>query len=104
MKVAITCRENNADALIDQRFGRCAYFAIYNTEDHSLEFVENTAHNAAEGAGPAAVAIIANREVGKVVSGEFGFKIKNMLNDLNIQMVIFKEEKSVKEITALLNH
>ena len=38
----------------------------------------------------------------KIVSGEFGFKIKGMLNDLHIQMVMMKEEKTIADIVALL--
>lgn len=103
MKVAITSRGDNADALIDQRFGRCSYFAIYDTESKALEFVENPAKNAAEGAGPAAVSLIANKGAKKIISGHFGSKVKPMLTDLNIQMMIFKEEKTIREIINSLN-
>ena len=102
MKVAITSSGNTAAASLDQRFGRCAYFAIYDTDIQELEFIENTAKEADSGAGPAAVAIVAAQGVQKIVSGEFGFKIKGMLDDLKIQMVMIKEEKSVEEIISLL--
>ena len=103
MKVAITASGNELASKIDQRFGRCQYFALYDTTTQKTEFVENSAKDASEGAGPAAVAIVANRGAKKVVSGEFGFKIKTMLTDLGIQMVIMKEEKTVAEIIELLN-
>ena len=102
MKVAITSRGNSTEALLDQRFGRCAYFAIYDTENKKVHFIENTGKDAEEGAGPAAVAVVANSQVEKIVSGEFGFKIKGMLNDLKIQMVMTKEVTTVKEIISLL--
>ena len=104
MKVAITSEGNTADSFIDQRFGRCAYFALYDTESKKLDFIKNASKDAEEGAGPAAVALIANQGVGKIISGEFGFKIKGMLNDLNIQMVMVKEAKTIQEITNLLNN
>ena len=103
MKVAITSSGNNLGSVIDQRFGRCAYFAIYDTETRQVEFIENTNKDAEEGAGPASVALIANQGAGKVISGEFGFKIKGMLNDLKIQMVMLKEEKTIQDIINLLN-
>ena len=103
MKVAITSSGNTADSILDKRFGRCAYFAFYDTESKSLEFLENPSLNAEEGAGPAAVAFVANKQVSKIISGEFGFKIKGLLNDLNIQMVMIKEDKTIQEIIALLN-
>ena len=102
MRVAITSSGNTVDALLDQRFGRCAYFAFYDTESKSVEFVQNTNKDAAEGAGPASVAMVANQKVSKIISGEFGFKIKGMLNDLNIQMVMIKEQKTIQNIINLL--
>ena len=102
MKVAITSQGEHLDSLIDPRFGRCAYFVIYDTEDHSTEFIKNPNVDVAEGAGPASVGIVANKGVSRIVSGEFGFKIKGMLNDLSIQMVMMKEEKTIREIIALL--
>ena len=103
MKVAITSSGNTAESLLDQRFGRCAYFAFYDTESRELTFEDNAAKNAEEGAGPAAVAFVANKGVVKIISGEFGFKIKGMLTDLNIQMVMVKESKTIQDIVNLLN-
>ena len=102
MKIAISSSGNTAQALVDKRFGRCAYFAIYDTEEHELSFVENPNKNAEGGAGPASVGLIANHGANKIVSGEFGFKIKDMLNDLHIQMIIMKEEKTIQEIIDLV--
>ena len=102
MKVAITSSGSTADSLLDQRFGRCAYFAIYDTDSKDLSFIENPNLNAAEGAGPASVSLVANQKVSKIISGEFGFKIKGMLNDLHIQMVMLKEEKTIADIVAML--
>lgn len=104
MKVAISTNGNSRDSQVDSRFGRCAYFAIYDTESRQLDFIENTARTAEEGAGPAAVGLVANCGVSKIVSGEFGFKIKGMLGDLHIQMVMMKEPKTIDEIVTLLNH
>lgn len=105
MKVAITSTGNSIDSSIDQRFGRCAYFVIYNTENKAIEFVPNSNQEAEEGAGPASVQLLASRDVGKIVSGEFGIKIKSLLDSLKIQMIVLKQpEKTIKEIIALLTH
>lgn len=98
----MTSSGNQLDSLLDRRFGRCAYFALYDTESGKVEFVSNTGKDAVEGAGPAAVALIANRKAEKVISGEFGFKIKGMLDDLKIQMVVMAEDKTIGELIALL--
>jgi predicted Fe-Mo cluster-binding NifX family protein len=103
MKTAITSTGNSLDSKMDQRFGRCAYFVIYDTESDGLEFIPNAGKNAPEGAGPAAVQLVASRDVKKIVSGEFGIKIKSLLDRLKIQMIILKEpEKSVQEVIEML--
>jgi predicted Fe-Mo cluster-binding NifX family protein len=104
MKVAITSSGSDLQSKIDRRFGRCKYFVIYDTITKSLEFIPNPNINAEEGAGPASVKIIAEKEVGKVISGEFGIKIKPLLDSLKIQMISFKDtDKSIQEIISLLD-
>lgn len=41
MKIAITSSGNSMDASIDNRFGRCSYFAFYDTETLDIEFIPN---------------------------------------------------------------
>ena len=94
MKIAITSTGDTLNATIDSRFGRCAYFAIYNTETKSTEFILNPGKEAQEGAGPAAVQFVAAHKVSKIVSGEFGMKIKSLLESLNIEMIINKDSAS----------
>ena len=103
MKVAITSKGNTIDSVLDSRFGRCSYFVFYDTESKKLEFVENPNLNVNEGAGPLSVKLIASYGVKKAVSGEFGFKIKSLMDDLSIQMIVVNEEKTIGEIVELLN-
>jgi len=104
MKVALTSTGNDLNSKLDQRFGRCSYFVIYDTETRGMEFIPNPNKEAQEGAGPASVQIVASRNVGKIVSGEFGIKIKSLLDSLKIQMIVLKEpEKSIGEIINMLN-
>ena len=105
MKVAITSTGNTLDSTLDQRFGRCTCFVIYNTETKGIEFIPNPNRDAQEGAGPASVQIVASKGVEKVISGEFGFKIKSLFDSLKIQMIVLKEpEKKVSEIIDMLNN
>jgi predicted Fe-Mo cluster-binding NifX family protein len=104
MKVALTSTGNNLESKLDQRFGRCSYFVIYDTETRGMEFIPNPNKEAQEGAGPASVQLVASRDVKKIISGEFGIKIKSLLDSLKIQMIVLKEpEKSVNEIIEMLN-
>jgi predicted Fe-Mo cluster-binding NifX family protein len=104
MKVAITSTGNSLDSLLDERFGRCSYFVIYDTESKSTEFVPNPNKEAENGAGPASVQVVASRNVSKIVSGEFGMKIKSLVDSLKIQMIVVKEAKKVGEIIEMLEH
>ena len=98
MKIAITSEGMDATSLLDSRFGRCAAFAIYDTDTRELNFIDNPNKDVDEGAGPASVSLIANQGVKRIISGEFGFKIKGLLNDLQIQMDARKEQKSITHI------
>ena len=104
MKVAITSTGQSLESKLDQRFGRCAFFVIYDTETGGGEILPNPNKDAEEGAGPASVQLVASKEVEKIVSGEFGYKIKSLLDSLRIQMVVYKEpEKTVKSVIDMLN-
>lgn len=105
MKVAITSSGNSLESNVDPRFGRCAFFAIYDTDSQGIEFIPNPAREAEEGAGPKAVQLVASREARKIVSGEFGMKIKPLLDSLKIQMIVVKEsDKRIMDIMEMLNH
>jgi predicted Fe-Mo cluster-binding NifX family protein len=104
MKIAITSTGNTLDSKLDQRFGRCSCFVIYDTETKSLEYIPNPGKDAQEGAGPASVQLVASRNVEKIISGEFGIKVKSLLDSLKIQMIVLKEpEKKINEILDMLN-
>jgi predicted Fe-Mo cluster-binding NifX family protein len=105
MKIAITSTGNNPEAKLDSRFGRCSYFAVFDTESLSTEFIPNPNKENIEGAGPASVQLVASRGVKKVVSGEFGAKVKSIFDSLQIQLVVFNDtEKKISDIIKLLNY
>lgn len=97
MKIAITSEGNTLSSLIDSRFGRCAFFAILDTDTQDTEFFSNPAKESSEGAGPAAVQFIASKGVKKVIAGEFGMKIKPLLDTLSIEMFV-ETDKTVSDI------
>ncbi|MBM4158421.1 MAG: hypothetical protein FJ216_06530 [Ignavibacteria bacterium] len=104
MKIAITSTGNSLESKLDQRFGRCAYFIIYDTETKGIEIIPNPNKDVEEGAGPASVNLVASRNVKKIVSGAFGVKIKSLIDSLKIQMIVLKEtDKTVQDIIDMLN-
>ncbi len=105
MNVAITSTGNTLESVLDQRFGRCAYFVIYDTDNKAMEFIPNPNKDAEEGTGPTAVQLMASRSVYKIISGGFGMKIKPLLDSLKIQMIVIKEpKKKIKDIIKMLDH
>ncbi|NJK95108.1 MAG: dinitrogenase iron-molybdenum cofactor biosynthesis protein [Bacteroidales bacterium] len=105
MKVAITSTGNFPGAKIDSRFGRCSYFVIYDTENQATEYIPNSGKDNIEGAGHAAVQLITSRNVRKVISGEFGTKVKSEFDRIKVQLIIMPDEnKTVQDIIDYLNH
>lgn len=103
MKVAITSTGKGLESTLDQRFGRCAFFVIYDTETGGMEILPNPNKEAEGGAGPASVQLVASKGVEKIISGEFGVKIKSLLDSLKIQMVVYKEpQKTIQSIIDML--
>jgi predicted Fe-Mo cluster-binding NifX family protein len=104
MKIAIASTGNTLDAKLDERFGRCGYFVIYDTDTKAIEFIPNPNKDAEDGAGPASVQLVASRGVEKIVAGEFGIKIKTLLDSLKIQMIVLKQpDVTVQGVINMLN-
>jgi len=103
MRVALASTGNTLDSLLDKHFGRCSYFVVYDTDSKAMEFIPNPYKYADEGAGTSSVELVSTRKVSKIISGEFGMKIKPLLDSLKIQMIVIKEpERKIKEIIDLL--
>lgn len=104
MKVAITSTGNSPESKIDSHFGRCSFFVVYDTETRAMEFTPNSNKENIEGAGQAALQFITSRGVKKIVSGEFGTKVKSVFDSLKIQLVVLNNsDKTIKDIIDLLN-
>lgn len=99
MKIAITSQGLNLQSKLDSRFGRCAAFALLDTESGSIEFVLNPNKESSEGAGPASAKFLASKEVQKVISGEFGQKVKSIFETLKMEMVaLHYSEETIETI------
>jgi len=102
MKVVITSRENNINSIVDSRFGRAAYFAVYDTDSDQIEWLGNDVINMQHGAGTGAVNLLANLGAKKIFAVAFGAKVKPLLDELDIQMVVVKDSQTVASIIELL--
>jgi len=72
MKIGITSTGENLDANVDQRFGRCRYFLIVDTDSMEFEVLSNENAMASGGAGIQTAQTIANKGVKSIVTGNVG--------------------------------
>jgi predicted Fe-Mo cluster-binding NifX family protein len=97
MKIAITSTGSNLDSQIDLRFGRASGFIIYNVDDDSFEFVDNTQNlNAMQGAGIQAAQNVINQGVDAIVTGHCGPKAFTVLSSADVK-IYTGGEGTVKE-------
>ncbi|MBI9032847.1 MAG: hypothetical protein JEZ03_00110 [Bacteroidales bacterium] len=92
MKIAISIKEDSEKARIDSRFGRCQFFAIFDTVSKEIEFIKNTATNTTACDSPIAIKTLMDRNVSKVISTEFGPKAQLALEEHNIEMVVLQDD------------
>ncbi len=69
MRVAITADAPDENAPVSPVFGRCAYYAVYDTATDKLEFVPNQAAMYPRGAGVQAAQQVASLGVQMVITG-----------------------------------
>jgi predicted Fe-Mo cluster-binding NifX family protein len=89
MKIAITSAKDSLEAQVDPRFGRAPYFAIYETDNDSVEFVSNEQNlNAPSGAGIQAAQNVVATGAKVLITGNCGPKAFMILNTAGIKIII----------------
>ena len=87
MKIAITSTGTELDSAVEPRFGRCAYFALIDTESGAFEAKANPFRDAAGGAGIQAAQWVVDQGVGALLTGHCGPKSVAVLDDADIRVV-----------------
>ena len=72
MKIAISSPDGKPDSQFSPRFGRCEFFAIFDTETRTWEAVTNPAATARGGAGSQVVQFLANHHIMATITGRYG--------------------------------
>lgn len=89
MKLAITVTEKTSGAEVDPRFGRAKYFAIYETDDDSVEYIDNRINvEAPSGAGIQAASNVVGTGAKVVITGNCGPKAFRTLSEGNVKVII----------------
>jgi predicted Fe-Mo cluster-binding NifX family protein len=103
MRTIISSTGNRLESRFDLRFGRAGWFCLYDEETEDISFVENEFRDEIQGAGRKVVEKMVGLGAGKVISGDFGPKAKDLLNRFNIQMVILPDEgQTIAQIISKL--
>lgn len=85
MKYVFPCKEAKLESVLFEKFGRAPGFAIFNDEDESLIFIENTQMNAGHGAGiQAGQTVVAAGANVVCAQGPIGPKAMEVLQQANI--------------------
>lgn len=72
MNICVTATDNNIDAELDPRFGRCPYFVIVDPETMEFNAFNNEAASASGGAGIQAAQNISDKGIDVLLTGSVG--------------------------------
>ena len=104
MRIAVSLNENHHHALVDENFGRCNWYGIYDTITKEATYLENSNRYASEGAGSSSADMLIREGVGVCVAGRFGTKTVDAFRKSNVQMVIPDNKMTFESIVKLLNN
>jgi len=96
MKICISSTGKNLDAIVDQRFGRCQYFLVVDTETMNVKTISNEATLSSGGAGIQAAQIVTKEDIGSVITGNIGPNAFQILQAAGIK-VYTGAEGTIKE-------
>ena len=89
MKIALTCTDKEIEAEVDQRFGRSPYFLLYELDDDSFEFVENTQSlNLPQGAGIQSAKTVVDNGAKAVLTGHCGPNAFTALSKADVKIFV----------------
>ncbi|NLB34586.1 MAG: dinitrogenase iron-molybdenum cofactor biosynthesis protein [Elusimicrobia bacterium] len=90
MKICMSSKGMGSDAMLDPRFGRCAYFVIIDSETEKvIDEFENPAATADHGAGILAAQAVMEKEPAAVITGNVGPNASSVLHNADIKVYTF---------------
>lgn len=97
MKIVISATDNTLDALVDSRFGRCAWFLVVDSETMGYKAIKNENADAASGAGTSCAQLILEKGADAVISGRVGPNAHEVLKQGEVTIFIAPSKSSVRE-------
>jgi len=99
MKIAISSMGNDIENEVDEKFGRCSYFIIFELKDKEVinqEIIKNAGKDIRGGAGISAAKKVAEQGVKVVISGNVGPRAIDVLCQFNIE--VYRGSGKVKAV------
>jgi predicted Fe-Mo cluster-binding NifX family protein len=107
MKIGVSSNGKDLNAQVDQRFGRCDFFIIIQTDDMSFDVFENENKSLTGGAGIKCATFLDSKGVEVVLTGNCGPNAENVFSESGIHLItgqsgVVKEvvEKYIKDKKA----
>jgi predicted DNA-binding protein (UPF0251 family)/predicted Fe-Mo cluster-binding NifX family protein len=85
-KIAICASGDSLSASVDGRFGRCAYFMLWDDEQGSFEAISNSGPELNQGAGTGAAQELLRRGVGILICNRIGPKAITVFNSAGVKV------------------
>ena len=102
MKVGVSASGRDLNARVDDRFGRCPWFLVVDSDSLEFEAVENRHAEEGMGAGMVAAKDLIDVHVDAVISGQVGPKAYEVLKALNIDIFLASGGMRVKDALGKL--
>jgi predicted Fe-Mo cluster-binding NifX family protein len=87
MKIGISSNGKDLNAQVDQRFGRCDFFIIIQTDDMSFDLFENENKTLTGGAGIKCATFLNSKGVEVVLTGNCGPNAENVFSESGIHLI-----------------
>ena len=97
MKIAVTSKGGSLNAQMDERFGRCKYFIIVDSDTMRFNAVFNPSTDVSGGAGPLAASKIAKHGAEVLITGNVGVNAQQALEAAGIK-VVTSSGGTIKEV------
>jgi predicted Fe-Mo cluster-binding NifX family protein len=92
MITAIALNGTTAESKIDRHFGKCTAFLLLSEDTGKWEIIPNPAASQTGCKGEIIVDVLLSHNTGRVIAGDFGANVQQLMNQHAIQMIIHPDE------------
>jgi len=97
MRIGVSATGKDLNARVDDRFGRCPWFLVVDSDSLEFNAFENRHAQEAMGAGMAAAKELIDEHVDVVISGQVGPRAYEVLESLRIDIFLISGSITVKD-------